>query len=120
MVKADQERLYAETVVPLIAESGFPITLTHPDNGVYNPDTGYTPGADDISQGFAIEDEFTIESVPSSIAEKVLKVILAVEINKPVASVDTITFKGASYKVLAVEPLETGEVLFFYTIYLGE
>lgn len=120
MVKADQERLYANTVVPLIKESGFPITLVHPNKGTYDPDTGYTPSPDDTSEGYAIEDDFTIESVPSSIAEKVLKVILAVEINKPIASVDTITMKGDSFQVLAVEPLETGEVLFYYTIYLGK
>ena len=119
MTQEDQIALYKNTVVPLIAESGFPITLTHPNTGTYDPDVGFTPGTPTLSNGVAIEDEFEIDKVPTSIAEKVKKVVLAVEINKPVPNEDKLSFKGAEYQVLAVEPLETGNVLFFYTIYLG-
>lgn len=119
MTKEAQEALYTNTVVPLITESGFPITLTHPNKGLYNPDTGYTPTADATSTGVAIEDESLLEGLPTSLAEKVEKVILAVGINEPKASEDEITFKGKTFKVIKLEPLEPGEVVFFYTVYLG-
>jgi hypothetical protein len=118
MTKEAQEAV-AVKAVALIKESGFAITLTHPDNGAYDPDTGYTPSPDVLSHGFAIEDESEVDSVPTSIAEKVLKTILAVDIDRPVPDEDKMTFKGETFQVLGQDPLETGEVLFFYTIYLG-
>lgn len=119
MTQEDQALLYANTVVPLIQESGFEITLTKPNNGAFNPDTGFTPGVATTSTGYAIEDEFEIESVPSSLADRIVKKVLAVEIDAPSVNEDTLSFKGADYQVLMVEPLETGEVLFYYEIYLG-
>lgn len=119
MTKERQQQIYAETVVPLITETGFTITLTHPNNGTYDPDTGYTPSPDTTEEGVAIEMESTYESIPTSLADKIVKTIMAVEITQPVQDEDSITFKGETFKVLFVEPLETGEVLFFHTVHLG-
>jgi hypothetical protein len=119
MTKEAQEAV-AIKAVALIEESGFPITLTHEVGASYDPDTGPVVGITELSQGFAIETEWEVDSVPTSIATSVKKVILAVQINEPIVNKDTLTFKNETYKVLGSEPLETGEVRFFYTLFLGE
>lgn len=119
MVKADQEALYVNTVVPLIKESGFPIILSQTTDTPYDPDVGFVPPVETPYDGFAIETESDYTSIPNSIVTKVVKTIMAVEIPQPKADVDTISFKGEDFSVLHTEPTETGEVLFFYTIYLG-
>jgi hypothetical protein len=119
MTKEAQQLLYTNTVIPLIKETGFLVTLNHPNNGEYDPDTGYSPVADTESIGYAIESKAEVGSLSTSLAEKLVKTIKAIEINEPVPNVDTMTFKGKTYQIIKQEPLETGEVLFLYTIYLG-
>jgi hypothetical protein len=119
MTEQDQLALYNDVVVPLIAESGKPITLIKPGTSNYNPDTGYDPGIPIIDEGVGLELEISEEEVPSSIAGKVVKVLMCVEIAKPEPHEDNIEIESVNYKVLKVEPLKPGNVLFYYTVYLG-
>lgn len=121
MTEADQQTLYEETVVPAIKESGTSIILLSKNEGVFDPTLGFIGGgADTPYDGYGLEIESTFESIPSSVAEKVVKTIMAIEIPKPKQLQDNLTMRGETFKVLFVETTQPGNVLFFYTIYLGK
>lgn len=119
MTEQAQQDLYNNTVIRLISETGFPITLIKPNQGTYDPDTGFTPGVATNDEGFGLELETTDIVIPTGVAEKVLKTVMCIEIDKPDPQIDKIEIDSIQYSVLYVEPLKPGTVTFYYTVFLG-
>lgn len=120
MTETDQQALYDNTVIRLIQESGTEVILKSETQGEFDPVNGFETGTVTETQGYGIETESSFETVPETIAEKVVKTIMAIEIDHPKQEQDIITMRGIDYKVLYVETTQPGNVLFFYTIYLGK
>lgn len=121
MTEQAQIDLYNNTVIPQIRESGTVITLHSANSGTFDPETGFTGGSADTDYtGYGLETESTLDSIPATVAEKVEKTIMAIEIPEPKQLQDTLLLRGIVYKILFVEPVQPGNVLFYYLLYLGK
>ena len=127
MVREAQEALYINTVIPLIKESGLPIQLTYTSADTNEPFVGYVAGTLVTEEGDAVETDFKADSVPETIAPKVVKTIMVIfdsadvmsKVAPPKADRDKVIMDGSTYKVLYVQKTQPGHVLFFYTLFLG-
>ncbi len=127
MDKAAQEQLYINTVVPAIKESGKPLTLIRKGEATNKPFEGYKPGVETPYTGHCIELSATTDGVIETLAKDSLKVImctfdddtLMTEELAPTVGSDKIQVGNNKYSILNVQETKPGEVLFFYTLYLG-
>ena len=119
MTQEQQQLIYDTVVIPQISETGFPITLIKPNNGVYDPDLGYTPGVQVDDEGFGLQVESEFKTVPDSIVQHIVKTVLCIEIAEPTPGEDKILIDDKEFKVLFAEDLKPGTVTFLYRVYLG-
>ena len=124
MTEARQQELYNETVVRLIKESGKPISLVKPTSANvgtgYVPGVGYTtPAVPTTDEGYGLEIEADTKSVSSAIIEQTLLTLMCIEIDNPQPKKDSLTMDSITYSIIHVEKTQPGNVLFYYTLYLG-
>jgi len=119
MTEAEQQALKDQTVIPLIIENGKIITLINPNQGAFDPDTGFVGGVPIDDTGYGLELQSNIETVPASLADKWKKTMMCVEIAKPVPEEDKLLVGTVTYKILGIDEVKPGNVSFFYTLYLG-
>ena len=124
MTQAEQQALKVDVVIPLIKESGKPITLVSPsteDTGTdYVPGEGFTtPSVPIESYGFGVETEADESTVTETVISQTVKTLMCVEIPKPRPKIDSMIVDTTTYSIIHVEELAPGNVSFMYTVYLG-
>ncbi len=127
MDKSAQEQLYKNTVKPAIIENGKECTLLRATLATNKPFEGYKPGVTTEFLGHCIELSSDADGVDESLARDAVKVVmcffiddtLMTEEHAVVPLADTFKMGNKTYTITKVSETKPGNVLFFYTLYLG-